>query len=244
MISVLPATTTIIDQSSTLDSNTEPFGLVPITTMQSTPFLSTTLSIDTSPTPSVPEPLAVIPAPSLHAFHPGIASPAPDTRSQQLDYTREAAMSMLRQRYGAAKVDRHEWEWVKPKPNLPAEPLPVYKFQTPPTLREYWEEWTIGRNGYLSVRELNEGWEARWCRNQSGLKTEKSRYRKLYELIDQLHSRPNWTMDLVWRFLDERFPIPTQGVPELKTARSFITYLQKKDGSGMTAVLLAASNYP
>ncbi|KAJ3741059.1 hypothetical protein EV360DRAFT_76778 [Lentinula raphanica] len=224
----------------------EPLGIIPAIPMQPTPSLSTTINADCSAMPHVPDPLNIIPAPSLLAFHPGIDPPVPGIgdQSQQLDATRNAAMDLLRQRYGTARVDKHEWEWVKPKPNLPAEPLPVYKFQTPPTLREYWDEWTMGRNGYLSIRELNEGWEARWCRNQSGLKTEKSRYKKLYELIDLLRSRPNWTLDLVWRFLNDRFPIPTQGIPELKTARSFITYLQKKDGSGMNAVISAADTYP
>ncbi|KAJ3756086.1 hypothetical protein EV360DRAFT_85289 [Lentinula raphanica] len=54
----------------------------------------------------------------------------------------------------------------------------------------------------------------------------------------------NWMMDLVWRFLDDRFPIPTKDIPHLRTTRSFITYIQKKNSSGMGKVLSAANTYP
>ncbi len=153
------------------------------------------------------------------------------------------AMDSLQKRYGYDKVGNHAWEWIQ-RVGAPAEYLPIYAYKKPATLRGYWDEWTVGLDGHLSIRELNEGWDARWRRNKSGLKTDNSRYNKVYDLIDKLRSRDNWTMELVWRFLDDRFPIPTQGVRHLATTRSFIDYLQRKDGLGMNDVLSAANTYP
>ncbi|KAF9063616.1 hypothetical protein BDP27DRAFT_1367866 [Rhodocollybia butyracea] len=170
-------------------------------------------------------------------LNPGITAPtaAPPMYSEE-----QASVDMLRQRYSEVKYTKHElWEWDRER----KEHLPSYQYQKPSTLCAYWEELTVGLNGYISVQELNNRWEAQWRRNISGLKTEKCRYDRVEELIQKLRSRDNWTMDLVWRFLDARFPIPTKDVPHLRTARSFITYIQKKDGSGMNEVLTAANSY-
>ncbi|KAH7870679.1 uncharacterized protein C8R40DRAFT_1072957 [Lentinula edodes] len=160
---------------------------------------------------------------------------------ENADHAEQQLKEELIQRYGKAKFTKHEpWQWNQEHREL----LPSYHYQKPSTLREYWDEITIGINGYMPVQELNNRWEARWRRNISGLKTEKCRYDRVEELIRKLKSRDNWTMDLVWRFLDDCFHIPNKDVCYLRTTRSFITYIQKKDGSGMNEILSAANSYP
>ncbi|KAJ4475105.1 hypothetical protein C8R41DRAFT_923707 [Lentinula lateritia] len=167
-------------------------------------------------------------AASFAPLNPGVLI-QPNSPNDDLNSNEQRSWTELIQRYGEAKLHKHKpWEWNSER----KEHLPSYRYQKPSTLCEYWEELTIGLNGYISIQELNNRWEARWRRNISGLKTNKCR------------SRDNWTINLVWRFLDDQFPIPTEEVPHLKTTRSFITYIQKKDSSGMNDVLTAANSYP
>ncbi|KAF8476455.1 hypothetical protein DFH94DRAFT_732355, partial [Russula ochroleuca] len=77
-------------------------------------------------------------------------------------------------KYGEQRLRHHStWSWEH------QEFLPFYAFQPVNSICEIWEEWSRGINGFLSTRELEEGWSARWRRNNSGLKTENGRRKKV-----------------------------------------------------------------
>ena len=108
-----------------------------------------------------------------------------------------------------------------------------------------WEEWTNGLDGHLSVRQLNDGWDARWRRNNLGQKTEAGRRKKVVELIEALAKKPNWNTQLALRFLKEKYPIPSSSQPYLKSTRAFIEHLQKKatGKEAFGAILIESTSY-
>ncbi|KAJ7192828.1 hypothetical protein GGX14DRAFT_406041 [Mycena pura] len=74
-------------------------------------------------------------------------------------------------------------------------------------------EHTNGLNGFLSVRELDDGWDAAWRRNQKGHKSEQSRRRKVISLIDALMKNRHWTEEQTLTFIRDRsrFPLEAGG---------------------------------
>jgi hypothetical protein len=102
----------------------------------------------------------------------------------------------------------------------------------------------FGMDGQLSVRELVAGWGARWRHNNAAAKSEATRRKKLITLIERLSAKSNWSNDLALRFLKERYPIPSPSIPHLKNIRSFIEYLQKRDGNALEAILTNSNSYP
>lgn len=140
--------------------------------------------------------------------------------------------------YRETSLRRHNWEWI---PNSETW-LPYYVHQEPTKITDYWSEWTEGLNGFLPVRVLDEVWGAKWRRNNKGMQTERCRRKKVIELIENLARKPNWTTELVLRFLRDRYesPIPRP----FPTPRSFAEYLQKKGGVGMTEVINVSDSYP
>jgi hypothetical protein len=115
--------------------------------------------------------------------------------------------------------------------------LPRYTYQTVQKISDIWEEWSYGLNGYLSTRELEEGWGAKWRRNNSGLKTENGRRKKVVQLITDLSQKQGWNTQLALRFLQDRY----EG--SFKTPRKFCEYLQAKSNAGYHDVLHAADTY-
>jgi hypothetical protein len=71
-------------------------------------------------------------------------------------------------------------------------------------------------------------------KNQKGLKTDRSRRKKVMDLITQLSAKRNWTVDLAPRFIRERYELARKpnNVLCFPTARSFCDFLQKKRGDG------------
>lgn len=105
------------------------------------------------------------------------------------------------------------------------------------TICEIWEEWSIGLNGFLSTRELEEGWGAKWRRNNSGLKTENGRRKKVVQLVNELSQKQGWSTLLALRFLRDRY----EG--SFKTPRKFCDFLQAKGNVGYHEVIATADKY-
>ncbi|KAJ7168642.1 hypothetical protein C8R46DRAFT_1033850 [Mycena filopes] len=110
--------------------------------------------------------------------------------------------------------------------------LPHYTFQPVPKITDIWTEWAAGLNGYLSVRELNEGWNAKWKHDLQRIKSEYSRRKKVIDLIERLRSKPNWNLELALRFIRETYETPGS---QFKTTRSFCDYLQSSKTGGVEA---------
>jgi hypothetical protein len=136
-------------------------------------------------------------------------------------------------KYGDTRLRRHRWEWLSSGSKANSY-LPYYEYQPASRITDIWEEWTTGLNGFLSTRELEEGWGPSWRRNQRPLKTERSRRKKVVDLILKLESKRNWTTDLALRFTRERYEMARDSNGKLlyPTARSFADYLQKKAEAG------------
>ena len=128
--------------------------------------------------------------------------------------------------------------------------LPEYTYWKPPhknqsaSVEDIWKEWVFGMDGRLSVRELMAGWEAQWQRNNAVAKSEATWCKKVITLIETLSAKPNWSNDLALRFLKDRYPIPSPSIPHLKNIRSFIEYLQKRDGNALEDILADSNSYP
>jgi hypothetical protein len=136
-------------------------------------------------------------------------------------------------KYGDTRLRKHQWDFVD------NEYLPHYNYRPLTQIVDVWTEWTTGIDGCLSVRELDEGWGARWRRNIGAKKTEYGRRKKIIDLVGWLvTNKPRWDTDLALRFLTEKFQ------PQFKSARSFSDFLTKDNGLGLSSVHNAATSYP
>lgn len=137
------------------------------------------------------------------------------------------AIRILVDKYGFDRISNQPFEWVQYASGpIKEEWLPIYIYKKGISLRETWEEWSNGLDQQLSVRQLTEGWDARWRRNIQGQKTEASRRRHIVDLVTQLANKSNWTVTLALRFLDEMYPIPGPGY--LASPTAFSKQLQNK----------------
>lgn len=115
--------------------------------------------------------------------------------------------------------------------------MPRYTYQPVNTICELWEEWSKGLNGFLSTRELEEGWGAKWRRNHNGLKTENGRRKKVVALVTELSKKQGWNVALALRFLQDQYEA------SYKTPRKFCEYLQAKNNMGYHEVIAASNLY-
>ncbi|THH17357.1 hypothetical protein EW146_g3440 [Bondarzewia mesenterica] len=134
-------------------------------------------------------------------------------------------------KYGEDRMRLHHCSWIN------GEWLPLYKYQAVMQISDIWTEWTIGLNGYLPVRDLDEGWGARWRRNNAGQKTEAGRQKKVVSLVTELSQKRNWTVTLALRFIQTKYE------PQFR-ARAFCEYIQQKGGIGYRAVVVASMSFP
>jgi hypothetical protein len=140
--------------------------------------------------------------------------------------------ALIAAKYGDARLRKHLWDFVD------NEYLPHYNFHPLARIADIWAEWTDGIDGHMSVRQLDEGWGARWRRNVGTKKTEYRRRKKIVDLVVWLvANKPRWDTDLALRFLTDQFQ------PRFKTARSFSDYLTPDNGPGYTEVRKAAVAY-
>ncbi|KAJ7712581.1 hypothetical protein B0H16DRAFT_1743980 [Mycena metata] len=113
--------------------------------------------------------------------------------------------------------------------------VPQYKDATnAKAIWDYWVEWREGMNGFIAVEELTTIWEAKWRRNIGGLKSENTRRMKVVNLILEPDKTPNWNINLVRRFITEKYA-------SYFAARAFVEFLKPVNRA---AVIAAANNYP
>ncbi|GLB45911.1 hypothetical protein LshimejAT787_3700140 [Lyophyllum shimeji] len=91
-----------------------------------------------------------------------------------------------------SRMDQREW-------------LPHYKYKALPAITDIWTEWTVGWEGYIPVRVLEEVWDARWRRNVHSQRTEHGRRKKVISLVTELSEKPNWGVKLALRFIAEKY---------------------------------------
>lgn len=133
----------------------------------------------------------------------------------------------LLEKYGTARVHKHQWEWVH------GDFLPFYVYQPVDCITDYWTEWADGMGSFLSARELTEVWGAKWRRNNGGQRTECGRRKRVVDLVIALSTKPNWDIKLALRFLKDKY----EG---LYTPRKFCDWLKSEN---VQAVLVAAVTY-
>jgi hypothetical protein len=171
----------------------------------------------------------VLPAP-VDQPSMSLTPPSPPPAISSDDGRRLAQWKALTDRFDEVRMRKHEWLYE-------ADYVPLYCFQQVTQICDIWTEWSTGLNGFLPVRNLNEGWGARWRQGNRGQGTENCRCACVVELIEKLIAKPGWNLALAQRFLCERY--------EGKfTPRKFCDYIQKHNGAGLQEVLMAASHYP
>ena len=146
------------------------------------------------------------------------------------DDRRLAQWKALTAKFDEVRMRKHEWLYE-------ADYVPLYRFQQVTHICDIWTEWSTGLNGFLPVRNLNEGWGARWRQGNRGQGTENCRCAHVVGLIEKLIAKPGWDFALAKRFLQEKYEGTT-------TPRKFCDYIQKSNGAGLQEVLQAASHYP
>lgn len=180
----------------------------------------TTLSIPQGhglfPPPLQPQLSTSPPAPQVQPFSPSSACGSPEERQQYYFH-----------RYGAECFRKHSPEWIN------RDWLPLYKYSSADAIWDYWVEWKAGVDGLIAVEELTTTWGAKWRRNNAGLKSENTRRMKVINLISELSMKPRWNVNLVRRFITEKYA-------SIYRARAFADYLTKN----RAAVVTAANNYP
>lgn len=151
-------------------------------------------------------------APQTPSFPPG----SPEERQQHYF-----------SRYGEVRFRKHAPKWVD------GDWLPHYQYLSADAIWDYWLEWKEGVDGFISVEELTTTWGAKWRRNMPPLKTENTRRMKVINLILELSNRPRWNVNLVRRFITEKYASQFR-------ARAFADYLK----TNRAAVVAAAAAYP
>jgi hypothetical protein len=136
----------------------------------------------------------------------------------------------LTDKFDETRMRKHDWSYD-------TDYMPFYRFQQVSQICDVWTEWSTGLNGFLPVRNLNEGWGARWRRGNRGQGTENCRRSRLVELMEKLIAKRGWDLALAQRFLRERYE-------STMTPRKFCEYIQKDNGAGLQEVLQAALSYP
>jgi hypothetical protein len=172
-------------------------------------------------------PLTTSPCSNLTPNPPLQSSCIPKYQGQSMTPAQLARWNCLLTKYGKAHVHKHSWEWVQ------GDFIPFYIYQPVGRLTDYWTEWTEGIGGFISTRELTEGWGAKWRRNNGGQRTECGRRKKVIDLVTALSTRPNWNVSLALRFLTERYE--TRYTP-----RKFCDWLKPDN---VQAVLVAAVTF-
>jgi Transcriptional activator of glycolytic enzymes len=135
-------------------------------------------------------------------------------------------------RFGDAKLRRHTPEWVEHLHTW----LPFYQFQPVFKITDIWKEYDEGLNGYISVRDLNTVWGAKWKRNKGTQKTEAGRRSKVVDLMERLTKKHRWDTARALRFLCKEY----EG---RMGCRAFCDYLTVKGGVGLAEVLTAAESF-
>lgn len=161
------------------------------------------------------------PSPSPLGLFPPLATSSGFTVAQM------SAWNVLALKYSLDRLKRHQWDWVEKTETF----LPKYTFQPVLKITDVWTEWASGLNGFLSVRELNEGWNAKWKRDNQSIKNEYGRRKKIIDLIQRLVDKPNWNLVLALEFIRDVYE------PEYRTTRAFCDYIQSTKTGGFDAVI-------
>ncbi|KAJ7750712.1 hypothetical protein DFH07DRAFT_1034092 [Mycena maculata] len=127
--------------------------------------------------------------------------------------------------YTDARMKRHGWDWL---PKTCAEDNRYLDRMGNRT-----------RGATLSVRELNERWNAKWKRDQQTIKSEFSRRKKVIDLIEKLRSKPNWNLELALRFIREVYETDTT----FRTTRAFCDRLQAAKSGFFEAVIQRSNTF-
>jgi hypothetical protein len=155
----------------------------------------------------------------------------------------QTSIQKLEDLFTYERIAKHVFEWETKNEDW----LPRFEcFWRPKgrdlTVEDVWREDRFGIEGKFSIQELTARWGARWKRNEPRLKTEAGRRKKIIQLVEELSGKVNWTTDLALRFLHEKYPIDSKStVAHLRTARSFMEYLNKKTKED---ILEASNSYP
>jgi len=158
---------------------------------------------------------------------PTAQSLTPKYQGQPMNAAQLAKWNALIVKYGEARVQKHQWEWVK------GDFVPYYIYPSVDQITDYWTEWADGIGGFLSTRELTEAWSAKWRRNNGGQRTECGRRKRVTDLITVLSNRPNWNTNIALRFLKDKY----EG---LYTPRKFCDWLTAQN---VQLVLVAAASF-
>lgn len=136
----------------------------------------------------------------------------------------------LTDKFDQTRMQKNKWSYD-------TDYMPFYCFQQVSQICDIWTEWSAGLNGFLPMRNPNEGWGTRWWRGNQGQGTENCHWAHLVELIKKLVVKPGWDLALMQWFLQEKYEGTT-------TPCKFCDYIQKNNGAGLQEVFQAASSYP
>ncbi|KAF9030463.1 hypothetical protein BDZ89DRAFT_1132381 [Hymenopellis radicata] len=154
----------------------------------------------------------------------------------------ETARQALLSRYGAECVHRHQWTWTtsasvkKPDRWVPTYSLAPLKNIS---LEDVYTEFSNGLKGHLSIRELRAKWGAEWQGASNAEKTDASRRKRFFELVEALKARhKNWQDKHVFEFLNSRFCIDAKSSSKhLRSLRLFLEWIPNKKEDGFDKVL-------
>ncbi|KZV95541.1 hypothetical protein EXIGLDRAFT_707083 [Exidia glandulosa HHB12029] len=120
--------------------------------------------------------------------------------------------------FSAQKLDKYTRKnrWLRHTGVL----IPDYKFPTSGSVRDCWQEWSVGLHGDFSLRELDAYFGSAWRKNDGKKKTPYGKRKVVAEFIEKLVNQcPNWTPELALRFIESQYP--------KFTARTFHDWTQK-----------------
>ncbi|KAK7056117.1 hypothetical protein R3P38DRAFT_1377096 [Favolaschia claudopus] len=167
---------------------------------------------------------------SLSTFTPSSLLNPPIATASGHTAAQISAWNVLALKYSDQRLRRHQWDWVEKTSSF----LPRYTFPRVLKITDIWTEWIEGIGGFLSVRDMNDTWAARWRTGTQTLKNEYGRRKKVIDLINRLAEKPNWNIELALRFIREVYEQDTKTFP---TVRSFCDYLQSTKRNASVDIL-------
>jgi hypothetical protein len=151
-------------------------------------------------------------------------------------------MNTIEEKYGHDRVRKHLWQWKRMSGSRPDGWAPQFTFREGLSVEETWEEYSVGLDGRLGWRELEEGWGTEWRSGSANMRSIICKRNKIISLVDKLAKKPKWSPHLALEFLKDRYPVPSAS-DNLKTTCAFITALTKDKGAFATEILAASDSW-
>ncbi|KAK7026033.1 hypothetical protein VNI00_015760 [Paramarasmius palmivorus] len=145
-------------------------------------------------------------------------------------------MVSIEKRLGADKVRQHSWYWDVQQEDW----SPRWRIELGISRDEMCTEYYTGLNSAIPIKDLDERWRHHfWGQQQQ--RSEFTRRKRMFRLIDRLKEEKEWTHEKSLQFLRDCYPISREARERhLRTASQFIRWLRDEN---VETIMARAAEY-